>query len=255
MKVPLLAALSLLATSCSLVPSLSVTPRYGWLEPNGDVSVSSASANAASDVETLGLEEEGTFSPRLDFGWGPLDLMASGFQTEFEGRGFAEAQLDLGGVIINQGEAVDSSLDLLVGGVSATFDLIPTQLFDLGLGLGVTYVDFDARIRSVNTGLSVGSAEEFVIPVLAARLGTQLGPVKLNLHGSGLSGSYEDIDATLADFDLFAEYSFEDLLSFYAAVVVGYRYLMLDVEYVEQQSDIDAELDFSGVYFGLTVGI
>ncbi len=252
---PLAAVLVLASAGCSLIPSFSVTPRYGLLEPRGDVSVSSASASAASDVETLGLEEEGVFAPRADFAWGPLDLMANGFATEFEGRGVAEAQLDLGGVIINQGETVDTSLDLTLASLIATFELIPTDLIDFGLGFGATYVDFDADVRSVSSGQSVGSAEEFVLPVLAARLGSRLGPVRLGLTGSGLSGSYEGMEATVADLDFSAEFSFGDLLPFYTSLVGGYRYVLIEVEYEEQGSDIDADVDLSGVYFGLTVGI
>lgn len=241
--------------SCSVIPSISVTPRYGPLDIDGDIAVSSTNANASSDADTLGLEDENVFTPRVDASWGPADIMVTGFSTEYAGRGMAEAQLDLGGVIINAGEMVDSSLDLTVGGAIVTFDLIPTGLVDIGIGLGATKIDFDARITSVSSSNSVSSAEDFIVPVLAARVGTDLGPIRLNVHASGLTGEYDDVDATFFDLDVYGEYSFEDLLGAYAAIAVGYRTIILDVEYTDSSSDIDADLEFAGIYFGLTVGI
>jgi hypothetical protein len=255
MKIPAALLLLLVSSGCAVVPSLSVTPRFGPLDIDGDVLVSSVGAAASSSVDGLGLDSENVLSPRVDFAWGPADIMLSSTQAEYSGRGTAESELDLGGMTVNLGDPVRSALDLSILAGLATFDFIPTDLIDLGLGIGASIVDFDAEVEALDDGAVVGSDEKFLIPVLAARAGTELGPFTLSLHANGLTGKYDDVEATYVDLDLAGEYSFEEMLGFYAALVVGYRTTTLDVEYEDQGSDIEADLEFSGVYFGLTVGI
>ena len=245
-----------LVPGCSLTPSLVAIPRVGPLDIKGDVLVSSSGSSVSSDAEELGLEEDsGVFEPRVDFEWGPAHIMASAYWAEYEGTGTAESDLDLGGVVISEGEQVESSLDIASVNVLGTFDLIPTDVVDLGLGLGVRVIDFDGKVTSLSTGDSIESAEGFALPVAAARAALSVGPFELSLLGSGITGSYDDMDASVIDLDLMGEYTFEKLLGFRGSLILGYRYITIDVEYTDEGSDVEAELDFSGPYVGLALGI
>ena len=255
-SLPIAAALVWSATGCSIIPHASVTPRYGPLEPDGDLAVSSGPTSIGSTVDGLGFDEDrGVFSPRADLSFGGFDLLLTGYEGDFSGEGTAEAQLDLGTVVISQGDPVASSLDLMVLNGALTYDFVPTRLVDFGLGLGARAVAFDGEIRSLTTGLSIASDESFILPTLAARAGAALGPVKLSLDWSGLSGSASGVDAEIQDFDLMASLDFESFLGFYGALSVGYRFLVVDVEYEEDGGDVAADLEFSGPFFGLTLGL
>jgi len=245
-----------LAAGCQLTPSLVAVPRIGGLSIDGDVNVSSSGASVSSNTDELGLEDDNVvFEPRLDFGWGPAHVMATAYSAEYDGRGAAKGQLDLGGVVISAGEQVESSLDITSANVVTTFDLIPTDVVDLGLGVGARVIDFDGQIRSLSSGQSIGSSQTFVMPVVAVRGAAALGPFDLSLIGSGLTGSYANIDATVVDLDLMGEYRFDEFLGFHGSLVLGYRYIGVDVEFADQGGNIDANLDFSGPYVGLALGI
>ena len=242
--------------SCQLAPSLSVLPRVGQLDIEGDVLVSSSIASVASDAEELGFDQDdATFQPRVDLRWGPAHITASGYIADYEGTGTAEGQLDLGGVVIAAGEQVESALDVTSVNLVTTFDLVPTSLVDVGIGIGARVVDFEGQVRSLSSGDSIDSDELFALPVAALRAGVALGPVQLSAIASGLSGSYDDIDATVIDVDVLAEYRFDDFLGFHGSFVAGYRHIGIDVEYTDDGSDVDADLDFTGPYIGLALGI
>ena len=139
--------------------------------------------------------------------------------------------------------------------VVGTFDIVPTSIVDLGIGLGARVVDFEGTVQSLSSGDSIASDELFALPVAALRGAVRLGPVEVSLIASGLTGSYDDIDATVIDVDLLGEYRFDDFLGFHGSLVAGFRHIGIEVEYTDDGSDVDADLDFSGPYIGLSLGI
>ena len=251
----LLFALAFLA-GCNAVPDLSITPRVGRLALDGDIGVSSSGTIVSSSVEGLGLgNDETIFSPRVDCAWGPLDLSVAGYRAEVAGTGAAEASLDLGGVVINAGDPVRSGLDFSTYTAGLTYDFVPGNTFDLGLGIGVQSLDFDATIESISTGASIRSQESFLLPVLAARAELQLGSFGFTALASGLSGKASGVDATLINLDLAARYTFARGHGVNGDLVLGWQTMSLDVQYTDQGSDVAANLDIGGPYLGLTIGI
>ena len=251
-----LVVLALLASGCQLTPSISAIPRIGPLAVDGDILVSSSVASVGSDAEELGLDEdESVFSPRVDIGWGPAHIMVTAYGAEYDGTGTAEGQLDLGGVTISAGEMVESNLEVNSLNLVTTFDFVPTKLVDVGLGVGARVIDFQGSIESLSSGDSIVSDETFALPVLALRGAVDVGPLEVSLIGSGLTGTYSDIEATVLDLDLLGEYRFDEFLGFHGSLVFGYRYIAIDVEYTDDGSDVDADLNFSGPYIGLALGI
>jgi hypothetical protein len=217
--------------------------------------VSSSGVDASSDAETLGFDEDDVFQPRADLSIGPFDFMGSYHDATYAGSGTAEAELDLGGVVIPAGDAVDSELDTTYFALVGTFDFLPTDTLDLGIGLGASSIDFDAMITSQTTGDSVRSSEAFVVPVVALRGEVELWGLALNAHVHGLDGSFSGIEGSLVDYDASLSWRFLDGVGLFAALVAGYRELRVDVEYEEDGSDIEADLAIGGPYLGLTVGL
>lgn len=245
-----------LAPACNIVPDLKATPRIGTLELTGDLSISSTGATASADVEDLGFDDDGsTFAPRVDLAWGPVDIIATGYQAAYEGQGTADVALDLGGVVITAGDTVDSELDLTTAGVIATWDFIPTDLVDLGIGLGVQAIDLEASITSQTTGDTISTDESAPFPVVAARAGVQIFDLELTGVASGIAFEQDDFDATYLDIDLMASWTFERFLGFHGALVLGWRQVMLEADYEDSSSDVDLDFTLSGPFFGLTLGI
>jgi len=251
--VPAALASTLLA-ACSIIPSVAVTPRYGQLTPSGHVAAadSGVGISGSADVEELGLDTDTVFQPRIDFGWGPLDVVGTYDAASYSGNGEAGADLDLGGTVITAGTPVSSDLDVTTINLIATFDFIPTDLVDVGIGVGARSIDFDARIASATD--TIESAESFVMPVAAARAAVALGDFRVVAIGSGLTGEYDGIEGTILDLDFMASYQF-DFVGFYWGIVGGYRYMKSDIEYEDDGSDVEADLTFDGPYFGLTIGL
>jgi hypothetical protein len=246
----------LLGGGCAAVPHAYLTPRVGPLDVDGDVAISSSSGTASTSADALGLDEDTiVFNPRIDASWGGLDLMLSGYRGRFSGSGRTEGQFDLGGVVIAAGEDVDSRLDLGQASLLATWDLVPGNLIDLGIGLGASAFDVDARVRSQSSGDEVETDEVFVVPLLAARAAVTLGDFQLGLHWSGIVVDVGDVDARFHDFDLMARWCFLDTGSIVGALVAGYRLMLVDAEYDDGGSRVDVDLDFHGPYFGLTLGL
>jgi len=244
-----------LAASCQVVPDLTVTPRYGTREVSGDLLITSGPATSTADAEVLGLEEDdGVFSPRVELSWLGFDLWASGSSALYEGEGTLEETFDLGGITIMIGDDVASSLDLTTAQVAITWDLVPTDALDVGLGVGVAYFDFEAEITSLTTSQTLRTAEEFVMPVLAARIEGDIGPVRANVVGAGLTGSYEGAEGTYFDVDAFLEYELSDLVGFHLGIQVGYQAAVFDFEYDDDDGRTIADLTFEGPYVGLSLG-
>ncbi len=252
-RVPVLGILAL-AASCNAVPSASVTPRYGPLGLDGDIAVSASVASVRSSADALGADEDDDgLAPRADADWGPFDAWVSLYNGDFGGRGVAEGQLDLGGVIITAGDVVDSELELSFVDGGIVWDLIPGETVDLGIGLGAASIDFDANIRSVTTGLEVGASESFTVPVLAARGAIAAGDFEISVVATGFGIDTGIDDVTFMDADAMAAWRFLGGDTVSGGLVIGYRYAMVEADFGSFGSDVEADLELSGPYLGLTL--
>ena len=247
-----IAALPLWA-GCQVVPTASVTPRYVALELDGDIGVSGAGTVVSSSTTGLGIDDDTSLNPRADVSWLGFDVWATWYDARFAGQGRAEGQLDLGGVVINVGDPVASELDLMMATGAATYDLIPGDTIDLGIGLGYGYVDFDAEIRSLSTGEAVGSAETFGMPLLAVRGAIEVGALELSAIIAGLKAKASGDEVELFDADLMLRWHFLNVGSVQGGAVLGYRVTRIDADYEHLGSRVEADLDFAGPYAGLTI--
>ena len=253
---PVLTILAL-ASSCNILPSARITPRVGTLELDGDISAGAPGVSATADMEDLGFIDDGSvFSPRVDLAWGPVDLIASGLNAQYEGDGTAAVDLTVGGTTISGGADVHSELDLNMVSLLAVWDFIPTDVVDFGIGLGVQAIDFDTSITSTDmVPVTIETSESAPFPVIAARGAVQLFDLEISAVASGVSLDISGVDATFLDLDVMASYTFEEFLGFYGAIVAGYRQIDMDVEYSDSGSDVALDFALSGPYFGLTLGL
>lgn len=239
---------------CGL-PSATVTPRYGVLSVDGTFQADVGSGGAESDLDTLGLGDDvDTIMPRADVEWGGMQLTVAGNSTEFDGNGRTEGSITLDDVTIPGNADVYSDFAFTSIGAFFTWDLFPTELVDVGLGLGVSYIELDAKITEDSSGERIKSKESAPVPVLVGRLGSEIGRFSV----SGLVGvmdlDVDDVDARIIDLDVsgrFHMFGGEDHLGGW--LVAGYRRYDIDADYDDGDSKVKADFTLDGPYVGIDI--
>lgn len=249
-------ALALLAPLLlgSCLPRLAVMPRYGPVDVDGELGISDSGTVAKGSLSEAGFEEDdGVVGAVVDLKWGSPHLMVSTQSSTHDGDGRLETTLSQDGVTIPAGTAVSSDLDLGLHQALLTFDLVPGDL-EVGIGFGVTVVDFDASITDPGSGESVSTDETVPIPVLAARAGTRLGRLGLEGVVSGMAVNSSDVEAAILDLDLSARWHLfggEDHLN--GSIVLGYRTVALEADYEDDDDEVELDATFDGFYLGFQV--
>lgn len=255
MKLPTilcLVALAGTATSCAL-PSLRAYPRYGLMTLSGDVGANAPGLSASATADSLGIDDEYVFQPRVDFDWDPVHVYAQGYQVQFEGQGTADATLDFGnGNGITVGEQVDTNLDLTLYTGSVVFDILPDLLFDLGLGAGVGNIDYDLDMQSLSSPGEVQSSDKLPFAFLAARAGRQIWRLEVNALVNFLGYELGNDKIQYYDADLSVGYVLSRT-GLDVELTLGYRLQHVEVDLNDQGGSFDLNVDLDGPYVGLIV--
>lgn len=255
----LLLSLASLACTCACsAPSGEVMPRYGPLDIDGEFGVRPlwyGGDFVTSDVGEAGFDEDrGVLGVRGDLDLGVPTLTVSLQGSTHSGVGRLAGALNDGTNYISGENDVASSLDFGLYQGLLTFDAVPSDVVDLGLGLGVTVVDFDGRITDTVTEVTISESQLVPVPVLALDAGARLGDFRAGATLSGVSIDLGGDDVALFDLDLTARYRLlgsGDRLS--GSLCLGYRLIGLDVEY-EDTEEILIDLRFRGPYLGVSLG-
>ncbi len=240
-----------------VAPTISTRQRIGALSIDGDVGVSTTGGGATSSADGLGFErDDEVFQPRFDIDWAGTHLALNVFQSRHAGNGIAESDLNLvpGGDTIFAGDLVRSDLDLMLSTLALTFDVVPTDFVDVGIGIGLGAFEYDAFLEAPLTGSVISSDETFPIGFVATRGVVRLGKLAFEADVNVLEYSYDDDDLRYLDLDLALAYRFFVQVGF-AEAVIGYRLLSTDLSYDDGDGEVDADLDYDGVYLGFTVGL
>jgi hypothetical protein len=252
----------LLASACS-TPHLAVLPRGGAFEPEGEIALAGEAGtigvDATNALAALGLvEDDGVPGVRADVDCGVPTWTLAWQQSDHSGSGTLEAEISDDDVVLAAGTDVDTDFELGLGELLVTFDVIPGDTFELGLGLGATVFDLDVAIRDSSGNTVDPDRSQFAAPLLAVRAGVRFWRIDLEALLGGMDLSYEGDEASLYDFDAFARLNlFGDVRRAHGALVVGYRYLDLDVDYDDDDSTdaVRVDVEFDGPYVALSVGI
>lgn len=252
---PLFVAGLSVCASCA-TPELWAEARYGWMKVDGDLGVQAGgSVSATSSLDSLGLDDsESAIGGRIDLTFGSPHLTIIGWSTKFEGDGTAQATISQGGTVITAGTPVESSLDYGAYSALLTFDLFPGDTFDLGIGVGATYLDVDASIEDQTVNQQVSTDEQLPVPVLAAEASVDLfDRLQLSVLAAGVYFEYSGDQVTYVDVDANLKFRLFDMTGFAGYITGGYRFAVLDLEYDDSNGAVDVDADFSGPYVGLAV--
>ncbi|MFN0007317.1 MAG: hypothetical protein ACKVXR_05365 [Planctomycetota bacterium] len=248
-------ALALVGASCV---SVSVVPRFGPLDVDGRIGVNDASSGltARNDLDDVGIDRDNTvLGARADLEVGGMHTTLALSDSSHGGSGTLAAELSDGTTTIPAGTDVESDLDLTIGEAMVTWDLVPGDTVEVGIGLGATIFRVDSSFQAPSTGDEIATDETVPIPLLAARVGLAfgdfdvsavLGGMRLDIDGE--SNSFYDLDF-MARMRIFGQ---EDV--FAGALVLGYRHVDLSAEYEDSGSRVEAHVRIRGPYIGFSFG-
>jgi hypothetical protein len=186
---------------------------------------------------------------RLDLKWGVPHLSFSYFGASFSGEGTATAELSQGGTTIDAGAEVASELDIAVTSGIVTFDCVPGEDVEAGIGLGALALDLRGRVRELSDGDSVDGGETIPLPVLAARVTLRFDRLELAALYSGSRADFEGDEAEYSDIDVHAAWRLLPA----GWLQAGWRRVHADVDFDEGDTEVLADLDLQGPYLGFII--
>lgn len=254
MKQLSLACILALLTSCAL-PSLDVMPRYGQLDVDGDIGAAlSGTTLLTNDIKDVGIEDDDGYpGVLLDLDFGSPHFIFMGQNSIHDGDGVLSQDITLDGTTITAGTAVATDFDLGIYSFLGVFDLVPTDKVDVGLGLGVTVLDLDMEIADTMSTNSIATDESLPLPVLAGQVAVQLTK-RIGVGGtiSGIAVDIDGDDVAYVDADMYGRLTlFREGKRGRGSLVLGYRWIDLDIEYDDDTDVVDLDMTFSGPYLGL----
>jgi len=252
-----LCALGSLA-ACS-APTVDAAGYFGQFELDGHIAIAAAALGltASTAMHDLGLGDDDTSAGafvRFKFG-GPM-LYVSVIQPEFAGTGTLTAEIEDGGVTIPVGTAVNSRLAMDVYTGMFIWDLFPSDFADVGIGFGVSILDYDSSFENTLNGDTIASDELVPVPVLGAMVSKDIGPFQVSgflaytsLDVDGDKLDYLDLDLR-GTYHLFGGAPLTDQRGA-GHLVLGYKLTDLELEYQDGAEFGAANLEISGPYLGL----
>ncbi len=250
------ALVAALVSACS-APRIAIEPRIGQPDVSGHVAAASPGQPLLSnDVEgALSLDQDdAALGLRADFEFGSPHLVLAWTRSENEGDGTLTGELSDDGVVLPVGTDVATNIDLGLFSGILTFDVLPTETFELGLGFGVHVVDLDGDVVSRDGGNpgTIQIETTLPIPVLALQAGVDLGRFEVSGLLSGMTFHADGDEATFYDFDVGARFQlFGDTLT--GSIAAGWHYTRLDAEYEDEDDNADVDLRLSGPYLGFQI--
>ena len=254
-----LVCLVLAATSaaCS-TPCGSVLARVGQSDIDGHVAVADSGQPLADNTldEALGLgKDDSAPGLRADLDFGSPHVVLAWGRTKNGGDGTLTGELSDDDVTLPVGTEVATTVDLHLYTAIATWDVLPSPMFELGLGLGFHVADLEALVASRDP-LAPGSIlvdQTLPIPVLALQAAFAIDRFDIGALLSGIAVESGSDEAKFYDVDLMARYRFlEQGVSL--AIAGGWRFTRLDAEYDDDGDDVDVDMKLSGPYVGLSLG-
>jgi len=256
-RIPITLSLAAACAACS-APSFSVEPRVAIPKPSGHLAAATPGGSlVANDVEdALNLEADGaSLGIRADIELGSPHIVLAWMQSASDGDGTLTGQLSDDGVILPADTDVATDFDLGLASGIVTFDLVPTEMVEVGIGFGVHVVDLDASVTSRDPGNPgrIDLETTLPVPVLAIQAGVEFGRLELRGLASGMDYSSSGDSATFLDFDVGARFRIlgEGVTG---SLALGWRYSRLDARYEDDDDNADVDLRLSGPYFGIAIG-
>jgi hypothetical protein len=246
-----IASATALVPAC-IAPAVDVVPAGGVYSLEGDVGATESGSVVTSDVESLGLDgEEMGLQPRVDLRWTGMRLSIQALAADFSGDGVTEGTIEIGGKTIPVDARVHTDLGLADLKSTLTWDLVPSDVVELGLGVGIAVLAVDLHMVETNGPGEIDTERSIPVPLAAGRFGLHLG--RLGMYAEL---GYMDISVTEGDLEL-AEYELGASVDLFGGgshaagrLVGGWRGLHTDALIEDDETNVDADLTMAGPFVG-----
>lgn len=246
---------AVLAAGCS-APSFGLEPRFSPSRISGSFATTNGSSSSSIDLGDLQLNDDGVqVGGRIDVKWGSPHFTASYTPNSFDGDGVLGAPISVGGTTISGGASVHSDVKLDVASSVITFDLLPVPAVELGIGLGVGFVDSRMQVQETLGGNSIDTSETLPVPLLAGRAGWDVWRLRAEVLASGFS--YAASGKSIDYYDVDAELRFNILghgSSVQGWISAGYRQIGADFAYDDSGTRVKSNVTLKGPFLGLVLG-
>jgi len=256
-SVLLLASLAFAAAACATPPQLRLIPRVTRFEVDGDFGAadSGGSISSKSDASALGLDDEDAITPQIELDFAAFHISAHHTGASFRGDGRTESTLRFRGEEIAADSEVRSEFDVALLAADIVYDVVQTNVVDVGVGVGAGAFTYDLSVRTTSgPDASVESDETVPIGYLVVRVGTAPGAgLRFVGYARGLTGTLQDDEATYLDLDGRLSLDIWSVGPASFAVCGGYRYILVDYKHDGSDGKLEIDVSISGPYVGIEI--
>lgn len=246
-------ALTLASASASALPGLDLwAGGYSW---NTAYSGTVAATSGGSPIDlsldtTLGLEDSDNNVVWAAFEH-PIPVIPN-FQVkkttlETTGMGEFTDSFTFGGNVIDVSQGLDSDVNLTHTDFTAYW----------GLPLPVVTIDFGLNVRKFDGDLTINDATSVLdapIPMAFARIGAELPLTGLAIMAEGNYIGYGDTNHM--DYQVVVRYTIPAIPVLDVNIEAGYRAFELNIDPTDfdgDENDLTADIDMSGIFFGISL--
>jgi hypothetical protein len=269
----LLAALPVIALSACQINEAAIGLHYGETTIDGGMQWTTnpplSANNGVNPVESFGLdngdEDAGQFGIMADTRGEFFHYTFRGSYAGWEGE---DGVLQFDFEDIPAGETVDSEFAMAALQNYFTWDVVPPEMIEFGLGFGINavFVHGDVEHQAVAPIETDTINAPVFTPMLAGRFGLHAWRFDLEAYGAWMSLDAGDLDMkNVLELDACLKFRFAGRCQMEPGstarevgpsglLVVGYRASEYDVEYDDDEDFVHLDVEFDGPYAGLMFG-
>lgn len=243
-------ALLALALGClaSCMPHARAYVGASFMKAEGDIGLQNAANTldlnqALNSLDSLGTDEtSGSAYVRAEADWGPHRVRVSGFGSTPSGDGTLTQPF--GDLIA--GTNVRSQLDYVNITGAYTWDLVPTDLVRVGVGVELGLHRFDLLVEDRASSAFESLEADLTLPMPCVDAEVDLGPVSLCANLGAFEIDMGDADGQYFDAEAFARW--EPIMG--VEFLGGWRSLSVDANGDASGRGFDADFKIAGWFFG-----
>jgi hypothetical protein len=135
-----------------------------------------------------------------------------------------------------------------------TWDVARFGASTLGLGFGLEWINMDVRLDESGGAMSLGSDQQFPLPLVGVRWSSDESPVSGTLNLGWISLSAPEATATVLDVDGRIDVRLHGTKGGTLFLgMLGYRNFDMSVSYDDGGSQIEGDFQIGGPYLGLRI--
>lgn len=249
MRIPAVAVLVLAPVYLSsCMPHARGYVGASFMKASGEVALQNAVnglnlSQSRNSLDSMGIDESsGSAYVRAEADWGPHRVRASGFGSTPSGDGTLTQPFG----DLNAGTNVRSQLDYVNLTGAYTWDIVPTDLVRVGLGLQVGLHKFDLLVEDRGSSAFEQIEADLTLPMPCVDAELDLGAFSVCANLGAFEADLGDADGQYFDAEAFARWEPVMGLEFLG----GWRSLSFDASGEAGGRGFDADFDIAGWFVG-----